>query len=173
MFKLNKVSTQDHASFNFVVVDGNRFPIPEHLMAQGSQGGQVTALHLRTLVEDSLRQSGFELSQYAGTRIVLFADLALAAQSYPQNDPPVLDFFTSFDRADCLTAFHEIDQTFVSRKDLESESSACSTLCNYRTDSFDSKSNACHSTLQSLLSKCHLPRVELGNVQIVLQPYGP
>ena len=162
---------QDSPSFNFVLVDGNKFPVPEELIRQGYQGGLITAIRLRSIVEDSLRRSGFDLSLYARTRIVLFANLASLTRDYRRSRSTIRSFVSGFDKTDLLTAFHEVDQTFVSRKDLEGEYSTCDTLTIFHTDLCDSNSNAHSSLLQSLFSQRRLSWIQLGRFQVILQSF--
>ena len=119
---------QASTPFIFVVIDGNRLPISEHLIAQGTRGGHITAMMIRATVEDNLRQRGLDTHRFATTRIVLFADLGKLAKSYRQIDLPVEDFFKGLDDDQYETVFQEVDRTFVSRKSLEGELPACRTF---------------------------------------------
>ena len=112
---------QSHRPFIIVLVDGNRVPLLPDLIAQGSLGGYLAANKVRSTVEESLWRSGLKLFQFAIPRIILFADLEKLARSNPQKNLPIQDFFSGFDFTHFETAFHEIDKTFVSRKDLECE----------------------------------------------------
>ena len=115
----NGATLQDRIPFILVLVDGNRLPISQHLIAQGSLGGYIAAHQFRIIVEDSLHQYGVDLSRFATTRIILFADLDKLARVYPQGQLPIGEFFFGFDSTHFETSFQEIDQTFVSRKNLE------------------------------------------------------
>lgn len=110
---------QNRIPFVLVLVDGNRLPIAQQLISHGSLGGYIAAHQVRSIVEDSLHRYGLNLSRFATTRIVLFADLDKLARVYPQGHLARREFFFGFDSTHFETSFQEIDQTFVSRKDLE------------------------------------------------------